>query len=259
MRALANAAQRPDATPALRNLATRVNNTLTALTGRTLTETVTDPAEPADPVPSTLSLGRAMSPTTLPSLTTLGTPVATRALNPTPASIPTLLQATDADGFTLNLIIITISNQPGDSPGTGDWRLSTFGILLVGDDADGTPDNPNGGNAGLLWGNGGNGADGLTGTNGADGRIGVDGEDEGDGTSGGNGGRGGLLIGSGGNGGNGGAGGYGGWGGIHAHGGDGGNGGAPRGRRREWIVRQHRHVRDLRRWRRRRRRRQLPV
>ncbi len=89
-----------------------------------------------------------------------------------------------------------------------------WGRPLIGNGADGTAANPNGGAGGLLYGNGGNGFSqttaGLTGgTGGSAGLIG----------NGGNGGAGGAGA-------NGGAGGNGGW--LYGSGGNGGAGGAPR-------------------------------
>ncbi|WP_151897630.1 PE family protein, partial [Mycobacterium tuberculosis] len=98
-----------------------------------------------------------------------------------------------------------------------------WGRPLIGNGADGTAANPNGGAGGLLYGNGGNGFSqttaGLTGgTGGSAGLIGNGGNGGagGAGANGGAGGNGGWLYGNGGNGGAGGAG---------ANGGAGGNGG----------------------------------
>ncbi|WP_031743793.1 PE family protein, partial [Mycobacterium tuberculosis] len=105
-----------------------------------------------------------------------------------------------------------------------------LGRPLIGNGADGTAANPNGGAGGLLYGNGGNGFSqttaGLTGgTGGSAGLIGNGGNGGagGAGANGGAGGNGGWLYGSGGNGGAGGAGPA---GAIGAPGGAGGAGGA---------------------------------
>ncbi|CNW81456.1 Conserved protein of uncharacterised function%2C PE-PGRS family protein (PE-PGRS 20) [Mycobacterium tuberculosis] len=109
-----------------------------------------------------------------------------------------------------------------------------WGRPLIGNGADGTAANPNGGAGGLLYGNGGNGFSqttaGLTGgTGGSAGLIGNGGNGGagGAGANGGDGGNGGLGAGSGakGNGGNGGDGGKGGDAQLIGNGGNGGNGG----------------------------------
>ncbi|CKM48965.1 PE family protein [Mycobacterium tuberculosis] len=109
-----------------------------------------------------------------------------------------------------------------------------LGRPLIGNGADGTAANPNGGAGGLLYGNGGNGFSqttaGLTGgTGGSAGLIGNGGNGGagGAGANGGAGGNGGLGAGSGakGNGGNGGDGGKGGDAQLIGNGGNGGNGG----------------------------------
>jgi endoglycosylceramidase len=103
---------------------------------------------------------------------------------------------------------------------------TTSGQLLIGNGADGTPADPNGGAGGLLFGDGGNGYDesGNASVDGGDGGNaqglfgnGGDGGDGGAGAAGGAGGNGGSMFGIGGDGGDGGAGG---------NGGDGGNGGS---------------------------------
>ncbi|WP_152345413.1 PE family protein, partial [Mycobacterium tuberculosis] len=106
-----------------------------------------------------------------------------------------------------------------------------WGRPLIGNGADGTAANPNGGAGGLLYGNGGNGFSqttaGLTGgTGGSAGLIGNGGVGGvgGDGGQGGNGAGAGASGTKGGDAGAGGAGGAGGW--IHGHGGAGGDGGA---------------------------------
>ncbi|WP_142282281.1 PE family protein, partial [Mycobacterium sp. IEC1808] len=87
-----------------------------------------------------------------------------------------------------------------------------LGRPLIGDGANGTATNPNGGAGGLLWGNGGTGftqmANGVAGGNGGDAGLlgnGGGGGGGGAGANGGHGGSGGLLHGNGGNGGLGGA------------------------------------------------------
>jgi endoglycosylceramidase len=113
------------------------------------------------------------------------------------------------------------------------------GQLLIGNGADGTAADPDGGDGGLFFGDGGNGYDesGNATVDGGDGGSaqglfgnGGDGGDGGAGAAGGAGGNGGSLFGIGGEGGDGGAGGNGGDGGnggsLFGIGGDGGNGGA---------------------------------
>ncbi|WP_151882655.1 PE family protein, partial [Mycobacterium tuberculosis] len=107
-----------------------------------------------------------------------------------------------------------------------------WGRPLIGNGADGTAANPNGGAGGLLYGNGGNGFSqttaGLTGgTGGSAGLIGNGGNGGagGAGANGGAGGNGGWLYGTGGSAGLIGNGGNGGAGGAGANGGAGGNGG----------------------------------
>ncbi|WP_156766433.1 PE family protein, partial [Mycobacterium sp. E2327] len=87
-----------------------------------------------------------------------------------------------------------------------------LGRPLIGDGANGTAANPNGGAGGLLWGNGGTGftqtANGVAGGNGGDAGLfgnGGGGGGGGAGANGGHGGSGGLLYGNGGTGGLGGA------------------------------------------------------
>ncbi|CLA48914.1 PE family protein [Mycobacterium tuberculosis] len=113
-----------------------------------------------------------------------------------------------------------------------------LGRPLIGNGADGTAANPNGGAGGLLYGNGGNGFSqttaGLTGGtggsagligNGGNGGLGAGSGAKGNGGNGGDGGKGGdaQLIGNGGNGGNGGKGGTGLMPGINGTGGAGGS------------------------------------
>ena len=109
-----------------------------------------------------------------------------------------------------------------------------FVNIFIGNGADGTAANPNGGNAGLFAGNGGDGFSPTVATDGF-------------GVTGGNGGNAGLFFGSGGNGGNGTVGNAA----LGLDGGNGGNGGAG------GFVRQRRQ-RRWRRWRRRRRQRREP-
>ncbi|NLE82649.1 MAG: PE family protein [Rhodococcus sp.] len=210
------AATNPAASNGIRQLAAHTDAALRSLTGRSLAQTT--PQAPTS----------ARTAATLPTVT-FGPNSTTSAIHTGPQE-SRLITVTDDDGFTLNLLIVTIGYSPTASPGTGGLTFSLLGVLLIGDGADGTATSPNGQNAGLLWGNGGNGHTGAIGATGADGAelaTGTDGENGHLGANGGDGGNAGLLWGNGGNGGDGGKGGTGGNGGtgVLSYGGNGGDGG----------------------------------
>ncbi|WP_261899437.1 PE family protein, partial [Mycobacterium marinum] len=132
-----------------------------------------------------------------------------------------------AESVNIEQQLISVINAP---------TQALFGRPLIGNGADGTATDPNGGAGGLLYGNGGKGYSqinpGVTGgAGGSAGLIGDGGSGGSGGASanGGAGGAGGWLVGNGGNGGtggtgaNGGAGGAGGW--LVGNGGNGGTGG----------------------------------
>lgn len=119
-----------------------------------------------------------------------------------------------AESHTVEQMVLNAINAP---------TQTLFGRPLIGDGANGTAENPDGQNGGLLFGNGGNGFTQTT--------AGVAGGNGGSGHAGGHGGNGGGagLLGGGGTGGNGGGGGQGGLGaaagGVDGNGGNGGKGG----------------------------------
>ncbi|MFT4395545.1 hypothetical protein ACLTEW_11485 [Gordonia lacunae] len=210
-------AERPAANPGVRQFASRVQHVAARLS-------TPRAAIPESPAPVTVGGARRFSPTVF----TMA--VAPQSVTSVPAAI-----ITGTDGATRIQVLFTVTRDPA----TGFQVLGPNGALWIGNGAEGTAENPNGGNGGLLWGDGGHGYVGGRGGDagvfgsGGSGGAGMIGVDDG---AGGDGGRGGWLFGNGGHGGagadadgilylNGGAGGTGGSAGMFGDGGHGGRGG----------------------------------
>ncbi|MGW6036535.1 PGRS repeat-containing protein [Gordonia terrae] len=138
-----------------------------------------------------------------PAVVPVSSPSATMAAvtPPSVTSVPAAVVTGGAGPARIQLLF-TVTRDPV----TGLQVIGPNSVLWIGDGADGTADNPDGGNGGLLWGDGGDayaggrgGDAGMFGSggHGGDGVIGVAGG------AGGDGGRGGWLFGNGGRGGDG--------------------------------------------------------